>query len=151
MQHDLDNFARIVEQSPAGALDPNSSNYLFHGDSTAAKGTTTDRQDTTMNNNPTIMPGSGNADNYEAGTGTGYTSGDSGNINPAAPGTSTTDTGLGRGTTDNPNDRPVLDRDIINEPPNTASPGSRQPGTPGDQGDVLPDERGTRNPVMPPE
>jgi uncharacterized membrane protein len=125
LQHDLDNFARMVEQSPAGALDPNSSNYLFHGDSTAAKGTTTDRQDATMNNNPTNMPGSSNAGNYEAGTGTGYTSGGSGNINPAAPGTSTTDTGLGRGTTDNPNDRPVLDRDIINEPPNTASPGQR--------------------------
>lgn len=48
LQHDLDNFARMVDQAPAGALDPTSSNYLFHSGSAAAKGTTTTRQDTTM-------------------------------------------------------------------------------------------------------
>lgn len=48
LQHDLDNFARMVDQSPPGALDPMSSNYLFHGDSAAAKGMTTDRQNATM-------------------------------------------------------------------------------------------------------
>ncbi len=48
LQHDLNNFANMVHQSPQGALDPTSSNYLFHGDSAAAKGTTTDRQDATM-------------------------------------------------------------------------------------------------------
>ena len=48
LQHDLDNFARMVNQAPPGALDPNSSAYLFHGDSAAMKGTTTDRQDATM-------------------------------------------------------------------------------------------------------
>jgi uncharacterized membrane protein len=48
LQHDLDNFAEMVRQAPIGALDPTSSNYLFHPDSAAAKGTTTDRQDATM-------------------------------------------------------------------------------------------------------
>lgn len=49
LQHDLDNFARMVDQAPPGALDPTSSNYLFHGDSAVSKGTTTDRQNATMN------------------------------------------------------------------------------------------------------
>ena len=48
LQHDLDNFSRMVDQAPAGALDPQSSNYLFHGDSAAAKGATTSRQNATM-------------------------------------------------------------------------------------------------------
>ena len=48
LQHDLDNFARMVDQAPPGALDPQSSNYLFHGDSAATKCTTTSRQDATM-------------------------------------------------------------------------------------------------------
>ena len=48
LQHDLDNFARMVDQAPTGALDPASSNYLFHSGSAAAKGTTTGRQDATM-------------------------------------------------------------------------------------------------------
>ncbi len=52
LQHDLDNFARMVDQAPPGALDPQSSNYLFHGGSAAAKGTTTSRQDATMGREP---------------------------------------------------------------------------------------------------
>jgi uncharacterized membrane protein len=48
LQRDLNNFALMVEQAPAGALDPMSSNYLFHSGSSAAKGTTTRRQDETM-------------------------------------------------------------------------------------------------------
>src|SRR5947209_6967068 len=48
LQQDLDNFARMVDQAPAGALDPTSSNYLFHSGSAAAKGRTTSRQDETM-------------------------------------------------------------------------------------------------------
>lgn len=48
LQHDLDNFAKMVKQAPAGALDPTSSNYLFHAGSAASKGTTTQRQDQTM-------------------------------------------------------------------------------------------------------
>ena len=48
LEHDLNHFAQLVEQAPAGALDPNSSNYLFHADSAAAKGQTTSRQNETM-------------------------------------------------------------------------------------------------------
>jgi uncharacterized membrane protein len=48
LQNDLNNFARMVEQAPAGALDPESSHYLFHPESAVAKGTTTPRQDATM-------------------------------------------------------------------------------------------------------
>jgi uncharacterized membrane protein len=54
LQHDLDNFARMVDAAPPGALDPESSNYLFHGGSAAAKGTTTDRQDATMGREPNV-------------------------------------------------------------------------------------------------
>lgn len=48
LQTDLNHFARMVAEAPAGALDPNSSNYLFHEDSAAARGETTDAQDRTM-------------------------------------------------------------------------------------------------------
>jgi uncharacterized membrane protein len=48
LQQDLDNFVRMVDQAPPGALDSQSSSYLFHKDSAAAKGTATDRQTETM-------------------------------------------------------------------------------------------------------
>ena len=48
LEHDLNHFAQLVEQAPPGALDPNSSSYLFHTDSAAAKGQTTSRQNETM-------------------------------------------------------------------------------------------------------
>ena len=54
MQHDLDNFAEMVAQAPRGALDPESSSYLFHEDSAAAKGQTTESQNATMDNAATI-------------------------------------------------------------------------------------------------
>ena len=50
LQEDLDHFAQLVAQTPTGALDPESSNYLFHDDSAAAKGKTTGAQDSTMGN-----------------------------------------------------------------------------------------------------
>ena len=53
LQNDLTHFARMVDEAPAGALDPTSSNYLFHGDSAAAKSSTTQRQNETMYNDPT--------------------------------------------------------------------------------------------------
>jgi uncharacterized membrane protein len=63
LQHDLNNFARMVDQAPPGALDPQSSNYLFHSGSAAAQGTTTDRQNNTMGDeNPALRgttPGTG--------------------------------------------------------------------------------------------
>lgn len=48
LQHDLDHFARMVEEAPAGALDPTSSSYLFHADSAAARGDTTQAQNESM-------------------------------------------------------------------------------------------------------
>jgi uncharacterized membrane protein len=48
LQTDLNHFARMVEEAPPGALDPNSSNYLFHSESAASKGKTTDRQNESM-------------------------------------------------------------------------------------------------------
>ena len=44
LQRDLNHFAEMVQQAPAGALDPQSSSYLFHSDSAAARGETTDQQ-----------------------------------------------------------------------------------------------------------
>lgn len=52
LQTDLVNFARMVDEAPPGALDPTSSNYLFHDQSTVAKGKTTSRQEETMYNDP---------------------------------------------------------------------------------------------------
>src|SRR5207302_5735183 len=83
LQHDLENFARMVDQAPPGALDPTSSNYLFHSGSAAAKGTTTSRQDETMGDRTST------ADNT---TGTDRMA--------------TVDDTIGA-------DRPVLDQDII--------------------------------------
>jgi len=51
LQYDLDNFAEMVAQAPRGALDPNSSSYLFHEESAAFKGETTAAQDATMGAN----------------------------------------------------------------------------------------------------
>lgn len=48
LQDDLNKFARLVEQSPVGALDPNSSSYIFNSDSAAAKGQTTESQNRSM-------------------------------------------------------------------------------------------------------
>jgi len=52
LQRDLDHFASMLHQSPPGALDPSSSNYLFHSDSAAAKRETTPEQDATMRATP---------------------------------------------------------------------------------------------------
>jgi uncharacterized membrane protein len=48
LQADLSNFARKVEDNPGGALDPQSSTYLFHDESAAARGETTDAQNRIM-------------------------------------------------------------------------------------------------------
>jgi uncharacterized membrane protein len=50
LQNDLNHFAQMVEEAPPGALDPTSSDYLFHSESAAAKGKTTERQNETMRN-----------------------------------------------------------------------------------------------------
>jgi hypothetical protein len=56
LQQDLNNFARMVEQAPPGALDPMQSQYLFHSDSTVAKGTVTGQQQVSMHNDPLMQP-----------------------------------------------------------------------------------------------
>jgi len=48
LQQDLNNFAMLVQQAPSGALDPNSSNYIFHAGSAASQGKTTAAQNATM-------------------------------------------------------------------------------------------------------
>jgi uncharacterized membrane protein len=48
LQQDLNNFARMVDHAPPGALNPMSSNYLFHSGSAVARGTTTSRQNETI-------------------------------------------------------------------------------------------------------
>jgi len=52
LEHDMTHFAQMVDQAPAGALDPTSSNYLFHADSAASKGQTTNKQNESMQNDP---------------------------------------------------------------------------------------------------
>jgi ribosome-associated toxin RatA of RatAB toxin-antitoxin module len=48
LRHDLAHFAAMVADAPAGALDPTSSAYLFHTESAAARGATTQAQDESM-------------------------------------------------------------------------------------------------------
>ncbi|GCF07808.1 SRPBCC family protein [Dictyobacter arantiisoli] len=52
LQHDLENFARMVEEAPAGALDPMDSHYLFHQGSSVAKNEITAQQKASMNADP---------------------------------------------------------------------------------------------------
>jgi hypothetical protein len=83
LRHDLEHFAAMVEEAPPGALDPTSSAYLFHAESAAAKGATTEAQDESMGM-------TGDADRATM-TGTGASSGASDEV---ASTTSAT-TGLG--------------------------------------------------------
>ena len=48
LQHDLDNFASMVEATPQQHMDPTESAYLYNSDSAAAGGKTTTQQDETM-------------------------------------------------------------------------------------------------------
>jgi len=144
LQHDLDNFARMVDQAPPGALDPTSSNYLFHSGSAAAKGTTTERQNQTMQGSSTAATGS----DYTTGTaGSSYTSGASSDYmrepgSSSTPGTSSDyTTGPGGAY---PTDRPVTDQDIIS--------GQYDRGTTQGYADpARPSGTGTTNPVIPPD
>jgi uncharacterized membrane protein len=157
LQHDMDNFARMVDQAPPGALDPTSSNYLFHSDSATAKGTTTSRQDETMNrDNPgytTNNPGTGYGTNTPDYNNPGYT-GTMGTNDPGYTSTSGYSTTNTSGyTSDNmttPDDtasRPVLDQDIINEPNNAGT----YSGIPENQSGVMPADTGVTNPSLPPD
>ncbi len=57
LQHDLEHFARMVEEAPPGALDPTSSSYLFHADSAAGRGQTTLAQNESMGMAGDAAPG----------------------------------------------------------------------------------------------
>lgn len=52
LREDMQNFARMVEEAPAGALDPMSSHYLFHDNSAAARKIVTPRQNESMARDP---------------------------------------------------------------------------------------------------
>ena len=91
LQHDLNHFANMVAQAPEGALDPMSSNYLFHGDSAAAKGQTTQEQDRTMGE--AVGAGANASSSYGSGSSIGAGSG----YNSSADSGST---GFGGGTAD---------------------------------------------------
>jgi hypothetical protein len=52
LHEDLHHFARMVEEAPAGALDPMSSNYLFHASSAVTSGSITARQRAAMKRDP---------------------------------------------------------------------------------------------------
>jgi uncharacterized membrane protein len=162
LQHDLDNFARMVDQAPPGALDPESSNYLFHSGSAAATGATTDRQDATMQgeSQPSSTP------NYDTTAGTTADTGYGTTANPTY-GTDTT-TGTAYDTapeatdttgTDTALNRPILDKDIIGEQqPSTSTPDvTAEDHTPAvyaieeQETVILPGSSGVQNPVTPPE
>jgi hypothetical protein len=56
LSEDLRHFARMVEEAPMSALDPMSSNYLFHASSAVAAGSITDRQKAAMERDPRMSP-----------------------------------------------------------------------------------------------
>jgi hypothetical protein len=161
LQKDLNHFAEMVHRSPANALDPTSSDYLFHDESAAARGQTTERQNATM---------AGGAAGAATGASAGYTSGTQGSIPQSEPVTSTRDETLGKhsdvGATAQSNmpqsertlaDRPTVDRDIISEPTNVVPPESQQARAAGEPGlagraPVMPPDQTSQNaPDLPPE
>ncbi|HVU67356.1 MAG TPA: SRPBCC family protein [Ktedonobacteraceae bacterium] len=158
LQKDLNHFATMVHQAPAGALDPTSSNYLFHSESAAARGTTTERQDATMREQSTRAKERGTttqgqgatsySQGYSTPAGTGPSSGP-GYVSPIGAGPSAgqdyvspagTGTPAGQGYASPagsgiparegtvPPEKPTLDKDIINEPASAAP--QRNAGTP---------------------
>lgn len=48
LQHDLENFASMVQATPQQQTDPTFSGYIYNSDSAAAEGTSTSSQDATM-------------------------------------------------------------------------------------------------------
>ena len=52
LQRDLNHFARMVDLTPSGALDPMSSHYLFHSESAITQGLVTEQQKLSMTHDP---------------------------------------------------------------------------------------------------
>jgi ribosome-associated toxin RatA of RatAB toxin-antitoxin module len=121
LQEDLNNFAKMVDQAPVNAQDPNWSQYLFHPESAAARGATTPQQNATMGGE------------FAAPESTlGYTRSVPGDPSSSSVGREFVPSESTQGYTSSPDDymtrqgvpseRPTLDRDIINEPKRTSSP-----------------------------
>ncbi|HXR64482.1 MAG TPA: SRPBCC family protein [Ktedonobacteraceae bacterium] len=147
LQKDLNHFAEMVHQAPPGALDPISSNYLFHQESAAARGTTTQRQDQTMGRDASTS-------GYARGEDTSYAAptdastpvrNDYAEDYTTRSNTGTTAQGSAVPREGIPLDRPILDRDIVNEPPNIASSAGRRNESP------LPGYADTDEANVPPE
>ncbi len=139
LQTDLNHFAEMVHQAPPGALDPTSSNYLFHAESAAARGTTTERQNATM----------GAAFAAPAFSPPEYAGGER-EVPPPPPDESllvgkndairSGTGGMAQGK-DAPPAQPILDRDIINEPGNQRNPATSPPYTGDDDEAGIPPEQ----------
>jgi uncharacterized membrane protein len=156
LQNDLNNFAEMVKLSPANALDPNSSQYLFHKGSAAAQGKTTERQNATMGgefSSPEYT--GGQMGTYGTPEGGGYsqqkaappletypqqgtyTSPGESSTPPhmqefvPSEGTSASAQGNRPAREDTLMNRPILDKDIVEEPPDVVTPGLQQEQTPG--------------------
>lgn len=174
LQHDLDNFARMVDQAPPGSLDPESSGYLFHSSSAAATGTTTDRQDATMEGTSGTSYSAPAGGTY--GTGTTTTPGGAFTQSPTSqppagtmqgatptPGRVPTqgDYPAGSGTAytapreDTLVERPILDKDIIQQPARPVPPeqatATQRPGTTANRNVVMPPGEEPAEEILPPE
>ena len=128
LQEDLNNFARMVDLTPVNAQDPNWSEYLFHPESAAARGTTTPRQNETMGNAPASaaynqeqMSDSGLSDAESTMPRSEFVpSASSQNYTPPRTDTASDAQATPSTRQETPSERPILDRDIINEPDRTA-------------------------------
>ena len=158
LQHDLDNFARMVDQAPPGALEPNSSNYLFQSDSAAAKGTTTDRQEETMGGTRNPADSTYAAGTTGSGSPTDRPVLDRDIISGQYDRGATQNTGVNTETVMPPGSgvsNPVMTSESgVSNPVIASESGISNPVMPPSSGvsnPVMPPESGASNPVMPPD
>jgi len=156
LQNDLNHFARMVDLAPTNAEDPSWSQHLFNPESAAAQGKTTARQNATMG-------GEFSAPEATHGVTMEHQSAQPAGLSSYTPDIASTPSGpdlshpdlaasdmpattaSARGE-DTFLERPILDRDIINEPTNAAPLGDRQAMTLGNQSQDYPGIRGTEQP-----
>jgi len=145
LQRDLTHFAEMVKQAPAGALDPTSSDYLFHDKSAAARGKTTERQNATMEGAGLGAAGAAGKreDTFVARPMTDQDIvREQGNVAPPLS---------GQPSTQGQFEPPALDRDIIGEQPRVGGQQAGAMGTP-DINPVTPPTSGEKKiPDIPPE
>ena len=172
LQHDLENFARMVDEAPPGALNPDASNYIFHpGSAAVAEGKAPAQQreahayppssaSATTVDNPYTMdqPGTGveqrsmSEQTMMGQPQEGYLSGEPIEGDDVVVEVYEIDTlppGLGG--------QPVPDETVGTPPPNPTNPEMPPEGTvypmppeSGVRNPVMPDSGGVANPVMPP-